>query len=279
MRETLDEALAELAEAPPSEFTRARRALAERLTRLGQTKAATRLKAMRRPTVPVWVVNRLVREDREGIEQLIASADRMRAAQLGRGARPDALAAASAGHRTALARLTERAEAVLREAHLGAGHQVLLRIETTLAAAAADPELRPALRRRRLEHELEARGFEVFAGEKLPPPRRPGGRSPTSEPGPARGRARDGSRAEEAAKDTEQAGLVAARKAITEAEAQLAQQREQLGAARARVEELRNLLREATRGQAQAIKDERRATTSLQAARKALRTAERKQGA
>jgi hypothetical protein len=30
-------------------------------------------------------------------------------------------------------------------------------------------ELQPALRQRRLERDLAARGFEVFAGEKLPP--------------------------------------------------------------------------------------------------------------
>jgi hypothetical protein len=168
---TLEEVLVQLATAPPSEFTRERNALVSRLTKLGQKEAAARVKAVPKPTVSVWAVNRLAREAPKNVNRLITAAEQMRAAQLGRGD----LRAASASYQAALAHLSERAGAILREPGLGATHQVLLRVETTLAAAAADPDLQTALRQGRLERELAARGFEVFAGEEVPPlrPRTP----------------------------------------------------------------------------------------------------------
>src|SRR5947209_19650410 len=100
---TLEDVLAELATAPPSAFTQARDALVARLTKLGQAQAAARVKAVRRPTAALWAANRLAREERESIEQLIAAADRMRAAQLGRGAGAVDVAKASMDHRRARA--------------------------------------------------------------------------------------------------------------------------------------------------------------------------------
>jgi hypothetical protein len=164
---TVDDALAELAAAPPSAFIQARDALVARLTKLGETEAATRVKAMGRPTAALWAANRVARTEQETIERLIAAADRIRAAQLGRRVSGADFTAVSAEQWAALAHVTERAGALSREAGPGATHQVLLRVETTLAGAAADPELRPALRQGRLEHEIAARGFEEL------PPRRP----------------------------------------------------------------------------------------------------------
>ena len=166
---TLEDLLAELAAAPPAEFTQARDALVARLKTLGQAEAATRIKAARRPTAALWAANRVAREERDAIERLIVAANRMRAAQLGHGAGAADLAGASAEQRAAIAQLIQRAAAVLAEAGLGAPHQVMARVETTLVGAAGDPDLRPALRQGRLEHELAPRGFDVFAGETLPP--------------------------------------------------------------------------------------------------------------
>jgi hypothetical protein len=59
---TVDEVLAQLATAPPSEFIRERSAIVARLTKLGQVKAAERVRAVPKPTVSVWAVNRLARE-------------------------------------------------------------------------------------------------------------------------------------------------------------------------------------------------------------------------
>ena len=276
---TLEDVLAELAAAPPSAFTRARDTLLARLTKLGQVQVAARVKAVRRPTAPLWAVNRLAREEPESVERLIATADRMRAAQLGQGASAADFTGASRDQRAALGHLTDRAGAILRQAGLGATHQVLVRVETTLAGAASDPQLRPALREGRLEHEVAARGFDVFAGEKLPPPRpaaTPGQSAPTSRP-PAGGTAPAGvSPAQKPERDRDEARLAAAREAVAQAETRATQQREQISSARKRVEELTGMLRDAWRQKTEGAREERRATDALQVARNTLQAAERK---
>jgi hypothetical protein len=268
---TLDEVLDRLATAPPSEFTRERNALVARLAKLGQKDAAARVKAVPRPTVAVWVVNRLAREEPKAVEQLITATEHMRAAQLRRGD----LRAASADHRAALAHLSERAGAMLRELGVGATHQVLLRVETTLTAAAADRELRRTLRKGRLEREVAARGFEVFAGEKLPPAPRGNVRAPAPKEGAtAIEKSRASRPADIVATEREDARLKEAREALARAEAETARQGERVTAARQRVAELRQLLQQATRVETEATREQRQATIALQAARRAVRAAE-----
>jgi hypothetical protein len=269
---TLDDVLAQLATEPPSAFTRERSALVARLTKAGQATTAARVKAMPRPTVAVWAVNRLARDERESVEHLIAATERMRSAQLGRGDRSGDLSAASASHRAALSHLGERAAAVLREAGLSATHQVLLRIETTLTAA-ADPALREALRQGRVERELAARGFDVFAGEKLPTQRHA---LPTTPKLPTREmRATGETQAKGAeARERQEARVAEAKEQLDRAEAEATTRQERLDAARQRVGELRRLLDEAARAEAQAAQEERRAAKALRAAQKALRAAQ-----
>ncbi len=129
---------------PPREFSRARRALASRLDKGGQGAVASRIRKLKRPTIPVWIVNRLAREERPTIEKLITTADRMRAAQLGRTKAADALPRAAREHHAALAHLVDGAARILEEAGLGGSHRVLLRIENTLEAAVADPATQAA---------------------------------------------------------------------------------------------------------------------------------------
>lgn len=269
---TLDEVLDQLATAPPSEFTRERNMLVARLTKLGQKDAAARVKAVPRPTVAVWVVNRLAREEPKGVGQLITAAEHMRAAQLRRGD----LRAASADHRAALAHLSERAGAMLRELGAGATHQVLLRVETTLTAAAADRDLRRTLRKGRLEREVAARGFEVFAGEKLPPAPRGKVRAPAATPGAAAvEEVRAPTRADVAEAERRGAKLKQASEALATAKAEAARRNEQLTAARQRVTELRQLLTVAIQAEADATKEQRQAAAALEAARKEVGAAER----
>jgi hypothetical protein len=249
---TVDDVLAELAAAPPSAFTQARDALVARLTKLGQAEAATRVKAMRRPTAALWAANRVARTEQESIERLIVAADRIRAAQLGRGAGAADFASISAEQRAVLAHLIQRAGAILREPGLGATHQILLRVETTLAGAAADPGLRPALRQGRLEHEIAARGFDVFEGEKLPPRRPPAKSSAPTGRRPATTTPPVAAPAPKPDQERDEARLTAAREAVAKAEAQASQQREQLDVARKRVEELSEMLRDARCQEAEA---------------------------
>ena len=183
---SLDEALATLATVPPKAFTRQRDALAARLREAGDTMTAAQVKARRVPTVPVWVVNRLALEHPDDIQALIAAADRVKAAQLGRG-RAGTLATATAGHRAALERLRARAGVMLRDAGGGATPDKLLRVQNTLTAAAVDAQARTALQAGHLERELTAPGFDVFGGARPPATRRTSGgrrrRAPKPRPG------------------------------------------------------------------------------------------------
>ncbi len=272
---TLDDVLAQLATAPPTEFIRERNAVVARLTKLGQKEAAARVKAVPKPTVSVWAVNRLAREAPESVERLITASAHMRAAQLGGGD----LRAARAGYQAALAHLSKRAAAILREPGLGATQQVLLRVETTLTAAAAARELRPALRQGRLERDLAARGFEVFAGEKLPPAPRDRAKAPAVKAPAVRAAATEEPPAESSTKvapaERQAARLSKAREDLARVEAEAAKRRERLTVARQRVAELRQTLRGAVRAKVNASKDERTAAKALRAAKDALRGAER----
>jgi hypothetical protein len=160
---TLTEALATLATVPPKAFAKERDALAARLRKAGDAKIAAEVKARRAPTLPVWIVNRLALEHGDDVEALLATAGRVKAAQLGRG-QADSLATATAHHRAALERLRERTRAMLQDAGIGATPDKLLRVQHTLTAAAVDAAARMALRAGLLERELTAPGFDVFGG-------------------------------------------------------------------------------------------------------------------
>ncbi len=108
-------------------FTRQRDALAARLREAGDTTTAAQVKARRVPTLPVWVVNRLALEHSDDVEALIAAAERVKAAQLGRG-QAGALATATADHRAALDRLRAEAAVMLRDSGGGATLDKLLRV-------------------------------------------------------------------------------------------------------------------------------------------------------
>ncbi len=165
----VDEALAELTAASPRDFVKARAALAARLKKEGASEAAETVAAMKRPPVAVWVVNRLAREAGDTIAALIEASDQVKATQLGGGSSPGALGAATTRQRRVLAELIDRALTFLREAGVRGSAELRRRIETTLMAGTSDTESRAALRKGRLERELEPLGFDVYAGTALPP--------------------------------------------------------------------------------------------------------------
>jgi hypothetical protein len=165
---TIDEALNELTAVAPRDFVKARDTVASRLRKEGAGDAAKSVAAMKRPPVSVWVVNRLAREAKDTIAALIDASDRVKDAQLN-GRAPSGLSAATARQRAVLAELMRRAEAFLRDAGVHSSAELVRRIETTLMAGATDKENREALRKGRLEQDLEALGFDVFVGAPLPP--------------------------------------------------------------------------------------------------------------
>lgn len=160
--------LAELFRVPPEQFTAARNRLVAELRRAGKGPAAAAIARLPRPTLVVWAINQAAHQDRAAVDRLLASADELKRAQLGR-ARTTVPAAAKA-YQEAVAALVERS----LEHVTGAGHAMTAaarnRLTGTLMAAATDPALRDPLREGRLTQEQTTTGFDVFSD--APPPLR-----------------------------------------------------------------------------------------------------------
>jgi hypothetical protein len=162
---------------PLDEFVRERNGLAARLRKAGKADAAAEIAALRKPSAPLWAINQLARTEAPAIARLLEATDALRDAQLGRprGGDPTARAAAQ---RTALEELVDRAASLLHPEAAEVPADTRARLSATLLGAATDRDLREDLRRGRLDRELKAPGFEVFAGTRptrpaAPPPSRP----------------------------------------------------------------------------------------------------------
>jgi hypothetical protein len=133
----LPDAVAELYEADPDEFTGRRAELAAAARDAGQPAVAKQITALRKPTRSAWVVNRLVRADPEVRPRLDAlAADLRAAAGSADGARIRELTAA----RSRL--VDELTRAALRVSELPAPPAALREeVTATLDAAIADPQV------------------------------------------------------------------------------------------------------------------------------------------
>ena len=137
MTDLLADAVAELYEADPDEFTGRRAELAAAARDAGEPAAAKKITALRKPTRSAWVVNRLVRSDPEVRSRLDAlAADLRAAAGSADGGRIRELTAA----RSRL--VDELTRTALRVSELPAPPAALREeVTATLDAAIADPEV------------------------------------------------------------------------------------------------------------------------------------------
>src|SRR5712671_5779119 len=180
----MNDRLRDLYAVPPAEFVAARDALAKELRAAKHEAGAKEVASLRRPTAPVWAVNQLARRSPAEVEHLLETSERVRGAQL-RGAGGDALRAAMADQRAAMAKLERGAEQVLRGAGLQASPGALRTVQSTLQAAATGPrELREALRSGTMREALEPTGFEALLGAGMKPARARS-RSPSTSPSPS----------------------------------------------------------------------------------------------
>ncbi|GGK30924.1 hypothetical protein GCM10010124_24710 [Pilimelia terevasa] len=143
---------------PPDRFVAARTAAAEAARAAGDRDGARALAALRRPTVPAWLVNLLALADPAALAPLDALADALRTASRERdGARLRALADE---RRQVVGTLLRRVAALARAA--GAtrpGPAVLAEVESTLHAALADGEVAALVRAGRLTRPAAYSGF------------------------------------------------------------------------------------------------------------------------
>jgi hypothetical protein len=179
----LESELDDLFGRPLSEFTGARNELAKRLRKAGQEEAATRVQALKKPSVPVWTVNQLARRQPDEVQALVDAGARLRLAQEtafrsdeGR----EAVRAATRDERDAARTLTHLAHELLAEEGRPATRDVTDRIGSLLRAASVDPATAEHLAAGRLAEEVEATGFGALAGI-APPPRAPRRAAPTKD--------------------------------------------------------------------------------------------------
>jgi hypothetical protein len=174
----------------PEEFVRARNALAAELATAGRKDEAARVRALHKPSVSAWTVNRLWWRHRKEVERLLDVGARVRAAQAAQVAGRDAdLRPLVAARRDATARLAREATTILRDAGHAATPETLRRVTTTLEALAARGAGADGPVAGRLTADVEPPGFEAFAGLtaiEAPASRRPQRREPRFDDGARR---------------------------------------------------------------------------------------------
>ncbi len=157
----LDDDIDALFKLPLTEFVGARKALAARLKQNGFVSEAEGVKALAKPSISAWTVNQLYWRHREAFDELIATGQRFRKAQV-TGKMVNMREALDA-RREALSRLSDLATEALRDAGHNPSLDTLRRIATTLEALSVATSLsdRPTLGR--LTHDIDPPGFDSLA--------------------------------------------------------------------------------------------------------------------
>ncbi len=136
----------------PEDFTAARDAAARQARADGDRAAATALKALRRPSVSAWLVNRLATDHRNRLEELLALGPALAEAQSA--GHPDELRALGRQRRMLVEAVADTA--LKRRVSTAA---VRSEVVATLEAALADPASADAVRSGRLVRALSYAGF------------------------------------------------------------------------------------------------------------------------
>jgi hypothetical protein len=213
---------------PLEEFTSSRNELAKSLRSSGEAEAADWVKGLQKPTRAAWLANQLSARKAKDVGRLLEAGRELRAAQeemLSGSADRDKLRAAAGDEQKAIDSLLGTAEAIGRE-H-GAAAQVLTKVEDTLRAASADPEVAEALERGLLQREQRAAGIGLV------------GAAPAK--APARGRKKDEKEAAERRTRQQQA------KRRKEAERKLATAEKKLEREQAKLDRARETVEDAER--------------------------------
>lgn len=252
---SVDEEISDLYAGPLGDFTSHRDALAKRLRGEGDRDAAQEVKALRKPSVTAWALNRVCHRKSKRIEALLAAGVELRAAQeqlIASGDR-DRLRKASADERQLVDTLVDDAEAELEEAGHAATATSRNRLFATLHAAAADEEARSLLEQGRLVRDYEISDFGFALGgdggsRSAPEPRRRAKRERGGgDPGAAEAAAeRDRAIADATSSLTAaRAAQRERRRATKAADAALGSARRRTDTARERLEAARRVLAEA----------------------------------
>ena len=148
---------------PLEEFTPARDALAKELKAAGRKEEAAEVKALRKPSLAAWALNRASRDHGDAIERLRAAGNDLRDAQE-EALAGDAVRLRDAGR--ALAEEVDRVAALAADALRAAGRPASAaqqeKVVSTLRTAGVDDEAGDALTRGVLVDDLERSGFSLL---------------------------------------------------------------------------------------------------------------------
>jgi hypothetical protein len=159
VRSATDELIRRMYEAPPDGFVAARAAAVADARKAGDSDAAKRLAALRKPTVAAWVVNLLALRRPDLIDELVDLATALRTAQ--RGLKGDELRELTTQRRQVVSALVAAARklAVEEDPGMGGAKLPLGEVEATLTAALAEPEVAAQVRTGRLIRAATYAGF------------------------------------------------------------------------------------------------------------------------
>ena len=273
--------LEELYAGPPAEFTATRDARARRARAEGDRDLAARVAGLRRPTVPAWAVNLLVREHREEVERLLELGAAVREATAAL-AGPELRELSVQQHRV-LAALRARAARLTRAAGVRLSPEAGEKVVQTLRAGMTGPAAADAVRSGLLVRPLEAVGLtdveaDVEGATALDAPARsaaptPAGPAPRVVP-PDELKAR---REEKAAREARRRELELRelREAVAAAREELAEAREEAGASAGDLTSARRRGDDLVRRQEDLRAQLDTVTEQLEAAAGTLRAAER----
>ncbi len=162
------------------EFTEARNRLARELAKEGEKEEAKRVKALRKPSQPAWLVNQLARRRKKAAKDLLRAGERLRRAQekaLGGSGRGN-LEKAMAAERNAVEELLSAAREIAGAEDIKLSDANLARVQSTLHAVSLDDEVREAFEAGELVSDHEATGIDALA-LMAAPKKRGGGKKKT----------------------------------------------------------------------------------------------------
>ncbi|MER7515549.1 hypothetical protein [Streptomyces sp. NPDC126499] len=176
----VEEVTTELYGLPPTEFVAARNAQVARARKEKDADAARRIAALRRPTLAVWAVNLLARDEPEQTGRLLALGETLREAT--RTLDAAQLREASGQQNRVLAALARRAAALAGEAGHPVGGAVLGEVEQILRTVLADADVAEQWAAGRLTEAPEpVFGFGAVIPEAPVPPSRPAAAPPRAD--------------------------------------------------------------------------------------------------
>jgi DNA repair exonuclease SbcCD ATPase subunit len=158
---SLHEIAEELYGRVPDEFTEARTRAEKEARAGGDRELAKQVKALRRPALPAWAVNQLVRERADLVHQVVSLGESLREAQsLLQG---NALRELTRQRRRLVAAVTAQVKEVAAERGQRLSDAATRQVEETLQAAMADPRAAEALASGLLAQPLSSTGLESLA--------------------------------------------------------------------------------------------------------------------